>query len=132
MSNFTLTVKETLHFDGDTIAVEMERPKRSDMLAITPFLKQKDGVTIIAVEDAGALLKLAAEILPSRLRKFKGLTIEGRPAAFEDIVDEAYFLSLIGDLFKMLLLAGEVPSPKASGGKLPAESPALAEEVSNP
>lgn len=99
MSGFTPLVKYTTFFEKDEVSMQIRNLKRSAMMTLTPHMDDKGKMKLGNVE----MLNLAADMLPAHVEDFKGLKdIDGNELTFEQVLDQAYFIELLGDIIGKL------------------------------
>jgi len=120
MKNYSRTLTTTVQFDGEDIAVTLQRPKREDMLRI---IEAQAEATVDGKLDTQAFgvagMKLGAELLPHRVTALSGITMDGVPVTIEDVCNEGAFLELLGDIFRVFMEAGQISDPKKLAESLP-------------
>lgn len=107
MSNFTPLVKFSLEFEGDSISMDLRRLKREAILKLSPYLttNEQGKVTGLSFEDQTKFTNVMIEILPSYVTNFSGLVDAiGNLISLEDMIQEAYFQSLVSHIVSKLLL----------------------------
>lgn len=99
MSKFTKTIVYQTTFEGDNVTVKMNRLKRAAMLKLSPHLPEPGEQIPADFIDA------AAGILPEHVVEVVGLTdSEGGELGINEIVEEAYFLRLLGEIVEQLFV----------------------------
>lgn len=132
MGRFTPTFEHTEEFDGDTIKLRLRRLKRAQMQVLAPHMKTDDaGETKMSFADTLALLEAAEKVLPEAVESMSGLLIDGREVAISDIVEETYFMPLLGNLLRTLFEASTVQGQeeKNSGALSPVPAPEAVQGV---
>jgi len=107
MSKFTKSFRVELDFEGDHLVLVMERMKRKDALKLVPYMgaPDADGTVNISFGDQITVMNVAADLLPKYVKSLTGLVDEdGEAMTIEMIVDEAYFLTLIGQILNHLMV----------------------------
>lgn len=125
MSKFTPTFSDTFEFDGDTITVVMHRLKRKHALKLAPHIKyDEQGEVSLSLSENLELLDMAVPIIKEHLKDLSGLTIEGEElvvegskpnnsALYEMVLEETYFITLLGELLSTLMEHSFVGEDKA-------------------
>ena len=107
MGKFTKSTTHNIEFDGDTVTVVLTRMKRKDAMKLMPFIQPPDAdgkVKMIPFQDQMKMLDVAADILPKYITRVSGLmdldtNVElDTKEASDRIVEEAYYMGLIGEL----------------------------------
>lgn len=104
MSGFTPDFKHEVEFDGDKVTFVLRRLKRSHMQVLAPYIKTgADGDMKLTFPETMELMGAAAQVLPDVVKSMEGLTIQGRPATLEEILDETYFMNFLGEVMGVLI-----------------------------
>lgn len=106
MSNFTKSEEFKTEFQKDIVEMRLTRLKRGDIKELSPYIKQPDenGNITLSFSENIEFTGMAAEILPRYVTNFKGLTDKaGEPIELEDILEETYFITLVGNIFRRLM-----------------------------
>mgnify|MGYP000536404972 CR=1 FL=1 len=107
MSNFTKTFDVNTTFEDDQITLVMSRMKRKDAFKLIPYMGEPDKEGNVKVSFAGQieLMNVAADLLPKYIKEMKGLKDEeGNAISIEDMLNESYFLDLVGIVLNELML----------------------------
>ena len=133
MSSFTPLVKFETTFENDTITMSLKRLKRKAMMSLTPYINADGSGKIDELE----LMNVSADMLPDHVVDFKGLMdAEGNAITIEAMCEEAYFISLQGDIVSKLfeitqLRKGDVKNLQGQQDTLPKE-PVSPEDLPSP
>jgi len=116
MGHFTPVVIFTTEFDGDQITFKMRRLLRRHVVKLAPHVSQ-NGETL-SFSGQMELMDIAAKIVPDVVESMTGLVIEGRDGTINEVLDEAYFAPLLGNLLvEMLRHCSAGNAEKNSGGQ---------------
>lgn len=104
MSGFTPDFKHEVEFDGDKVTFVLRRLKRSHMQVLAPYIKTNaDGEMKLTFPETMELMGAATQVLPDVVKSMEGLTIQGRPATLDEILDETYFMNFLGGVMGVLI-----------------------------
>lgn len=118
MSKFTKQIVRTYPFEGDTVAVKMDRLKRKDAIKLAPFMTEPDenGKVSMKFEASINFMDKACGILSKYVTEFSGLTNDdGGQIPKEDVLGEdgaTYFMTLISLMISDLMQASFAGSDK--------------------
>lgn len=106
MSNFTKSYTVELSFEDDVVTLRMSRMKRKDALKLIPYMGEPDeqGNVPLTFASQVELMDVAADLLPKYIADMTGLKDEdGNALTVEEMLDEAYFLTLVGEIVNVLM-----------------------------
>lgn len=125
MSGFNRVVKKVLSFEDDNVNVEMNRLSRADMYALKPYIetvvKVSAGSDVSISKDEFEYIVHASNDVITRNVKITGLyDAGGNELSIDDIVNETYFSSFIGEIIGNLVA---ISQPSSSEKKLVKKQP---------
>lgn len=103
MGKFTRTVEFETTFDGDVIAMTLQRLKRGDMMDLSQFMGTDAKGQVTMRGDVAEMYDVLSKLFPERVSNFSGCSdADGTQLAITDILDEMYFLPLVIDIIRKL------------------------------
>lgn len=107
MGNFTSKFTKTFHFDGDEISVGFTRMKNKHFILIAPYLVLDDSEPKALRAGMLRSVKLVEEskqVLKECIIDIKGIKDSaGRELLLDDILEQAYFISLLDQMLGQLM-----------------------------
>jgi len=128
MSRFTSSFPFTVEFEGDAVNFTLRRLRTKHAQRLAPFMgKTKSGKVTMTISEQFDMITVAEEILPDCVESMTGLKDRnGNALQFSDIVGQAYFISLHGQLLEALLTHSFLEDSDAKKSDAPSPAPVSA------
>lgn len=117
MSNFSLVIKKTYEFEGDTISVEFKPLTKDQMISISPYMPEVDGkdkkgkptLKKQSMEEMMKVSEMTTKLLKDNLVSFEGLVNDGGdPISIDDVFEFNYFSKLLNAICSDFMGGGSV------------------------
>jgi len=112
-------------FNGSPIKMELRPLRRKAMMLLAPFMELGKETGVKLIVDTFELQGIAAQIFPEHVKDIRGITVNGKSIAWEDLTEEAVFCQLVGDIIGQLAVISSLKDSEAknSGGPSDTQKP---------
>jgi len=123
MSGFTKTKKFAVDFQGDHVTMTLRRLTRDQIKTVSQYIEHTpEGNIKVSFTMSLQMIEDGESFIKECVTNFNGLQdADGNNLTWEDVLDETYFLDLVGMVYGELLRISMVPEDLAKKSDKPQE-----------